>query len=216
MIARLAIASDYALASLGTLLLFAALPLFDLFIAAHPQTKQLVLRDIETITLPTRPPAPQPPRASIALQISALPTRPDTKAASVPPALQHAPQLPYSLNLQMHRAERIFPLTELANPAQQVFELTDLDQVPRAISRIDPIYPRRALALHKEGYVTVEFIVEPDGRCSNIQLLESIPAGTFDQTVLNSVKNWRFKPGSRGGEAVPVRVQQTLNFNLER
>jgi len=37
----------------------------------------------------------------------------------------------------------------------------------------------------------------------------------FEQSVLQCVGNWRFKPGTVKGMAVKAQVEQTITFKLE-
>ena len=91
----------------------------------------------------------------------------------------------------------------LAAPVgEMTFEVADLDQPPRC-GRGDAAglsLPARQRGL--EGSVTVRFLVRADGGTERISILESMPAGLFDQAVLDAVSRWRFEPGVLAGEAV--------------
>jgi len=55
----------------------------------------------------------------------------------------------------------------------------------------------------------------PDGSVSEVQITKSLDS-TFglDQEAIKAAKQWRFKPGMRQGEPVPVRVTIELTFTL--
>jgi TonB family protein len=55
----------------------------------------------------------------------------------------------------------------------------------------------------------------PDGTIGNVQITKSLDS-TFglDQEAIKAAKQWRFKPGTRMGEPVPVLVTIELTFTL--
>jgi protein TonB len=55
----------------------------------------------------------------------------------------------------------------------------------------------------------------PDGTVGNVQITKSLDS-TFglDQEAIKAAKQWRFKPGMRQGEPVPVLVTIELTFTL--
>jgi len=60
-----------------------------------------------------------------------------------------------------------------------------------------------------------ERIVRPDGSVGDVQILRSLD-GVFglDQEAIKAAKQWRFAPGTRLGEPVPVLVTIELTFTL--
>jgi protein TonB len=66
-----------------------------------------------------------------------------------------------------------------------------------------------------EGRVTVEFVVGLDGKTGRIVVSEAQPDDTFVAATVRAIELWRFKPGIRDGRPVPVRVRQTIRFQLE-
>lgn len=90
-----------------------------------------------------------------------------------------------------------------------------VDEVPRPLSRAAPEYPVRARARGLEGAVNLSVLVGEDGSVRDVVVLESEPAGVFDEAAKAAVRAWRFEPGRYQGQAVPVRVQQLVRFTLE-
>lgn len=76
---------------------------------------------------------------------------------------------------------------------------------PQAISRREPEYPARALALHVEGRVNVSFDVDGEGRVDNVRIVSADPAGVFEREVKRAVRRWRYQAG-RPGQDVRVTV----------
>ena len=91
-----------------------------------------------------------------------------------------------------------------------------VDQQPRSLSTPDPKYPSIAKRSNKEGVVVVEFTIGVDGRASDITVASEEPKGFgFGDAAIEAVKRWRFTPAKKGGESVPMRVRQTIRFNLD-
>jgi len=95
-----------------------------------------------------------------------------------------------------------------------VFNATDLDTPPNAAVRTNPVYPYKARQRNIEGFVEVKFLVGADGRISEIQIINSKPAGLFDASVLKTVPQWKFRPGVLDGRTVPSWVVTTVEFKL--
>ncbi|WP_232238224.1 TonB family protein [Edwardsiella hoshinae] len=81
---------------------------------------------------------------------------------------------------------------------------------PQAVSRREPDYPVRALALHIEGRVKVSFDVDDSGRVDNVRIVSADPAGVFEREVKRAVRRWRYQPGRPGHD---VRV--TVYFRID-
>jgi TonB family protein len=65
---------------------------------------------------------------------------------------------------------------------------------PVRISGIDPEYPSRARSQGIEGRVRARITIDPMGKVVNVRIMESDAMGVFDNTVIRTVRNWRFQP----------------------
>ncbi len=97
-----------------------------------------------------------------------------------------------------------------------VFKTGDLDQPLITLKRMPPIYPIRAKQKRIQGYVRTQFVVNVHGTVNEVTIIESDPPGIFDQSVINCISDWRFLPGTVGGEPVNILAETTLNFKLEQ
>ena len=88
------------------------------------------------------------------------------------------------------------------------------DVVPT--TRIEPMYPPRALRAGIEGSVTVEFTIATDGSVKDIQIVQAEPANIFNQSVLQAVKRWKFAPEIVDGSPVEKRARQDIKFTLKK
>lgn len=86
---------------------------------------------------------------------------------------------------------------------------------PRLIREVKPGYTSDALRARIQGTVRLQAIVSPEGSVSSARVIRSLDA-TFglDQEALNTLKQWRFLPGTRAGRAVPVLIEVELTFTL--
>ncbi len=95
-----------------------------------------------------------------------------------------------------------------------VFDAADLDQPPRVVARIPPVYPFRARQREIEGHVRVRFLVSPEGQASRVSILEAVPEGLFEESVLQIIPSWRFSPGLIDGQPVTAWMATTVRFEL--
>lgn len=81
---------------------------------------------------------------------------------------------------------------------------------PVATRRVDPDYPKEAVAGHIEGCVTVSFEILPDGRADRYVVVDSVPKGVFDKVTLLALNEWRFRAPAR-----PGRYAQTIEYHVD-
>ena len=86
---------------------------------------------------------------------------------------------------------------------------------PRLIREVKPGYTSDAMRARIQGTVRLQAIVSPDGSVGAARVIRSLDA-TFglDQEALNTIKQWRFLPGTLAGRAVPVLIEVELTFTL--
>jgi TonB family protein len=87
--------------------------------------------------------------------------------------------------------------------------------VPRVIREVRPNYTSDAMRAKVQGVVMLECVVRPDGSVTDIQVIRSLdPTFGLDQEAIKAAKQWRFTPGTRMGEPVPVLISIELTFTL--
>lgn len=83
--------------------------------------------------------------------------------------------------------------------------------------KVPPIYPRRALRNGVEGWVIVSFTVTTDGSVRDPKVVDGKPRGLFDQSAINAVMKFKYKPRMVAGQPVEVQgVQNKFTFKLKR
>jgi protein TonB len=80
----------------------------------------------------------------------------------------------------------------------------------------DPLYPRRARKRGIEGWVKTGFTILPDGSISDIEILESEPAGIFDRITRRTISKWKYKPQLLNGKPTARDVEKIIRFNLQK
>ena len=75
-------------------------------------------------------------------------------------------------------------------------------------------YPVDAVENGIEGTVFITFVVEPDGRITNVMPLRGLGAGLTEEAirVAKGMPNW--KPGMQRGKAVRVQYNLPIRFKL--
>ena len=66
-----------------------------------------------------------------------------------------------------------------------------------------------------QGVVLLEALVLMNGSVGDIRIVRSLdPVFGLDQQAIRAVKQWRFAPGTRRGQPIPMLVTIELTFTL--
>ncbi len=173
----------------------------------------------QDITLPTQVDLsmtePEPPAEDKQMPDEAPPKKEEAKPDLTPDLFQ--PDFGSDLGGLAGEGAIAIDLTGGANSAMKgdfVFESYELDQAPRAVVKMPPVYPFKAREQGIEGVVQVKILVKEDGTVGEVLILDARPADTFDESVLVAVPRWRFEPGVIGGKKVTSWVVTALHFKL--
>jgi protein TonB len=87
--------------------------------------------------------------------------------------------------------------------------------LPRVLHEERPQYTSDAMRAKVQGTVLLECVVKPDGSVGDVQVIRSLdPTFGLDQQAVIAARKWRFAPGTRLGEPVPVLITIELTFTL--
>jgi protein TonB len=87
--------------------------------------------------------------------------------------------------------------------------------LPVLIREVRPQYTSDAMRAKVQGTVLLECIVRPDGSVTDITVLRSLDRSFgLDEEAIKAARQWRFRPGTRMGETVPVLITIELRFTL--
>ena len=87
--------------------------------------------------------------------------------------------------------------------------------LPVVLREVKPAYTADAMRAKVQGSVWLECIVMPDGSVGEVKVTRSLdPIFGLDQEAIKAAKQWKFRPGMRQGEPVPVIITIELTFTL--
>jgi TonB family protein len=87
--------------------------------------------------------------------------------------------------------------------------------LPEIVREVKPAYTAEAMRAKVQGTVLLECVVLQDGGTSDCKVVRSLdPTFGLDQEAVRAARQWRFKPGTRLGQPVPVLITIELMFTL--
>lgn len=96
-----------------------------------------------------------------------------------------------------------------------VYRLGSGVTTPQLVREVKPSYTADAMRAKKQGAVLLECVVLPDGTVGDVKIVQSLDAVFgLDEEAIKAAKQWKFLPGRRFGEPVPVLVKIELQFTL--
>ncbi len=88
--------------------------------------------------------------------------------------------------------------------------------LPTVEEEVRPVYTDAAKTAGIDGVVVLEDVVMPDGRTDRVSVVQSLdPTYGLDAAAVDALKAWRFKPGTKEGKAVAVRIHVQMTFTLK-
>ena len=200
-----------ALGALGlTLLFLIVLPLMQTI--TQPRDMDTLLTDVDMANVPPPPPPPEPEQEE---EKEEEPPPPELADEAPPLDLS---QLELALNPGLSEgwmgggdfAVKLNPSMTKDDSLDSVFSMADLDQKPRVIYQPGPTLD--AAARRKApGTVYIIFIVDQRGRVEN-PIIQKSTDPAFEKPALAAVKQWKFEPGKRNGQAVRFRMRVPITF----
>jgi protein TonB len=82
------------------------------------------------------------------------------------------------------------------------------------LTQVRPVYTEEALQAGIQGPVVLELIVRENGEPDAIRVVGSLDPGGLDEEAVQSVRQWRFRPGRIDGIPVAVLVTVIVTFHL--
>lgn len=200
----------WVLGVLATIGLFLALPFFQLISTVSGPSTELV-----SIDLSKAPPPPPPEQKA--------PPPEEEKQAEDPELKQDQPmltlaQLELALNPGMGDAASggDFSIDFQVNAMEElemIFEISEVDRIPRAIYRVAPVYPYEMKQAGISGSVDLLFVCTAEGKVRRVAVRSSTHR-EFQEASVRAVRDWRFEPGMKDGQPVNVRMLIPFHFNV--
>jgi TonB family protein len=95
----------------------------------------------------------------------------------------------------------------------QIIHKTHLDP-GMLLSRVEPLYPRLAIQIRREGRVELRAIIGTDGSIQSLQVVAGDPL--FLQSAIDAVQQWHYKPTYLNGQAVEVDTYITVVYTMKQ
>ncbi len=86
---------------------------------------------------------------------------------------------------------------------------------PRLIKDVKPQYTPGAMRRKVNGTVLLRCVVDRDGVPTRLQIIDALD-DELDQVSVNALKQWRFEPGRKDGEAVLVQIDVAIGFSTPK
>ena len=82
------------------------------------------------------------------------------------------------------------------------------------IKKVQPVYPRNALAMRVEGSIELLATISKTGDITQVKVLSG--DSQLTKAATDAVKQWEYKPYLLNGEPVEIQTQVTINFKLPK
>ncbi len=158
------------------------------------------LRGLSKYAAPSTESVPPPPRSGA------------TKVSSAPNPIFDGKEV-YSMAIQMPN------ITSYSGSWLMWYAARGLDQrltplaPPVPFHKVDPKYVATAVADRVEGRVQLLCVINRLGRVENVELVRGLDP-RLDQTAIEALSKWEFRPASRSGEPLDVDVMVEIPFHL--
>ena len=86
---------------------------------------------------------------------------------------------------------------------------------PTALNRITPVYPRSARRKGREGCVTLDVRVSPEGNVVDADIVASSGFADLDHAALDAASSARFAPATQDDAPIEGCVRLTFDFKLK-
>ena len=107
-----------------------------------------------------------------------------------------------SNSFSLHSAEGIDGLSDKKTTGKRIFPA----------SSVQPDIPELAWVNRINGWVEVSISINEKGRVTNVTVLDAMPKGVFEESVIRSVEHWLYPPFKHEGKAVPIKLLQKIEL----
>lgn len=86
--------------------------------------------------------------------------------------------------------------------------------LPKVLRDVKPSYVQDAMRDRIQGTVMMRGIVDATGKVQNVQVVTSLDP-RLDERAVDAFSQWRFTPGTRNNQPVPVSIVVEMTFMLK-
>lgn len=186
---------------------------------ASEASQPFELRFVEPRPVPTPPDAPptpaiEPEPATVPPPQSALVTETFAPEADAKPKPEPAIPRPEPTPRWLQRLVVEPPVEPAAPPPAPAAAF--VAAVPDDNHNRPPAYPLESRRRNEQGDVAIELQIDAGGAVVEARVLRSSGHLRLDRAALAALRQYRFQPAMRLGVAVPVTIEQTVEFRLGR
>lgn len=84
---------------------------------------------------------------------------------------------------------------------------------PSLLLKVEPQYSEEARLAKYQGTVVVSAVIGADGLAQSMRVIRGLGLG-LDEQALKAIAQWKFKPGAKDGDPLPVQATIEVNFRL--
>jgi TonB family protein len=112
--------------------------------------------------------------------------------------------------------ETAAPPAAKANPGDLV-DLAAVDDQPKILKSVEPVYPAQAKRFGKEGAVTVNALINEVGTVIETGILKGLKDDMgLEKAAADAVRKWKFQPAKKDGVNVKVWKPIVITFRADR
>jgi TonB family protein len=95
----------------------------------------------------------------------------------------------------------------------EIFTVGNGVSAPVVIYSTQPVFPEEAREAKLQGEIRLSVVVDEDGLPTQIKVTEGLGMG-LDEAAIEAIHQWRFRPGMKEGQPVPVQATIAVQFRL--
>lgn len=119
------------------------------------------------------------------------------------------------MNRQLLAALALVVSVAVASMASQEIPKDGIN-LPVPVRSVKPGYTAAAMDAHIEGKVLLGVLVLDDGKVGEVTVTESLDKEYgLDTQAVEAARQWLFKPGTKDGKPIAVRVSLEMVFTLK-
>ncbi|HVS61873.1 MAG TPA: TonB family protein [Thermoanaerobaculia bacterium] len=157
---------------------------------------------------------PTADRPSAAPKQSQVATAPAVDSSEEPRAPPEAPpeEDPPVIEVAVENPSPVEPAPVAEN--DEPIPVTGEVVAPELIDGPSPVYTRMARRAQLQGVVVLRTVIDEKGSVIDATVLKGLPMG-LNESALNAVKRWRYRPATLRGEPVKVNYNVAVTFRLQ-
>ena len=167
--------------------------------AVAPKKKEPLQIEMIPPTSQTKRPPP-PPRPAVPIETEDVDVPDDVTIAET------------DLDFDAPIVDVVPPQFDAPAEEEEIMEFWYVEDKPKVIHRVTPVYPELAKRAGLEGQVVLSFVVTTNGRATEIVVLRG--AEIFRAAAIEAVAQFRFRPAKQNDRSVPVRMTIPMRFRL--